>query len=732
MNTFFKYIVLSSVALVSGLIVTAQNLPAGTYEGQNGIAYRKSSTLKEGTTDTYVVNLETFVYGEVSIQQISVPADIVLVLDVSGSMDYAMNNGKYKALDSASYNYDDFTNDTYYYKLNGNYYPVSRGYYDETFLSFGRRHYYLTFTANGRQYYLYGSSHQTTRPSEPSGLTGVGLAAGGDETIWTGVLYVPESRLDALKTAVAAFIDEIHRNDIEDDEGNPRVDENNQPTTLGNQISIVKFASDSYYNSDAGYNSDSAPLTEGNHTYSSSYGPYNYTEVVKDFSPTATDANVTTLKNAVNSLNAGGATAGDYGMNLARLLLESIKNTRTESSKTVVFFTDGEPTYSNSFSSNVASNAIANSYSAKHTYDAKVFTVGVFTDLGSNANNVNNYMSYTSSNYPDARSMSDYGNPVPQAQRNYYQPVSGADLTAVFQSIAQASGGSGATQVTGSSSVTVDVVASSFSLPEGISESDITVTVAPCTGQTKAKETLSNGKERLYYTFGTEKVSTAYNLPEITTEVDLSENMVTTKGFDFSSNWCGYDATPGITAWRGYKQTISFEIKLKDGAVGGPNVVTNDKKSGIYVNGQPVAEFNRPTVKVPVSIWIKKVGLTGEDSAVFNIRYAAYDPEHPVDPSTLPKTAWKSFTKVIVNCNSPKDTDGYPIVKLVGLDPDFYYSIKEDAWAWSYTYWDGGLLFVYGEDQQNPFVFTNEPKIDTVKEAEATVQNVFNANTTTP
>ena len=65
------------------------------------------------------------------------------------------------------------------------------------------------------------------------------------------------------------------------------------------------------------------------------------------------------------------------------------------------------------------------------------------------------------------------------------------------------------------------------------------------------------------------------------------------------------------------------------------------------------------------------------------------------------------------------------MVKLVGLDPDYFYRIREDAWAWTYTYRDQGIQYIYGEDQQNPFVFTNEPK-PAVKEAEATVQNSFN------
>ena len=65
------------------------------------------------------------------------------------------------------------------------------------------------------------------------------------------------------------------------------------------------------------------------------------------------------------------------------------------------------------------------------------------------------------------------------------------------------------------------------------------------------------------------------------------------------------------------------------------------------------------------------------------------------------------------------------MVKLVGLDPDYFYRIKEDAWAWTYTYVADGVQYVFGENQHNPFVFTNIPQPN-IKSGEATVQNVFN------
>ena len=727
MNNMIKYKYLfAALVLAATAPVFAQNLPDGVYEEKNGIAYKKTATLKEGTTDTYTIDLEAFVTGEVTVKNISKPADIVLVLDVSGSMDENMYSYSYTARSSQGYSWNNFPyNTTLYYKhTDDNYYQVELDYW---YYQGNRWSNYLFFEVNGTEYYLSGTTVTTTRPTQYTN---------DNATIWTGVLYTRSqtpagTKMDNLKTAVKKFIQEIKTNDLyeKDDDGNlvRRKDKDGNETTLGNQIAIVKFARNRYYNSSASYNSDNAPITVGNHFDNNNY---NYTEVIADFTKTGIDQNITSLNNAVDGMRAGGATAADYGMNLARLLLKSLptsgENDRSESAKTVVFFTDGSPTYSNSFESNVASNAIGNAYTIKNTYDANVFSVGVFSSEDSN---IRTFMNRVSSNYLTAQTMTNSAN---QTDTKYYQNASSADLSEIFETIAQASGGSGAEDVTAESTVTVDVVASSFSLPKDVTADDITVTVAPCTGKKSITWTNEDGESitKEYLTFGEEKEATEYGLAAITPAVDKATNTVTTQGFNFSDNWCGYDQEHN--KYHGYKQIISFEIKVNPEAVGGPNVATNDSKSGIYVNGQQVAKFNRPTVKIPVSIWIKKQGLLGDDSAVFTIRYAPY--QKGVDPRNIPKDSWKSFTKVMISKDTPKDPiDNMPVVKLVGLDPDFVYKIDEDQWAWSYSYQDNGTQYTVGEDLQNPFLFVNEPK-ETVKESEATVRNVFDkkpAQTTT-
>lgn len=773
MNNTFKHIfatiAFSSAALVSGIGLDAQNLPEGVYlEAVNkdgkpaGIAYRKAAQLKPGSTDTYTVNLEAFVTGQVTMEQVSKPADIVLVLDVSGSMDEHMYSYIYNARKSDSYSYRGLRGKNYYYKhTDGNYYAVNRLYGYSGYNTF----YTLGYTiSDGTTYFLSGTGTTTT-------LTADDVVWRENDIIWTGVLYEREidedlgTKMENLQYAVCKFIDKIHENDLyeKDEEGNlvRRKGKSGADTTLGNQIAIVKFAMDDYVNSNASYNSDNAPITEGDHDMGG-YSRYNYTEVIKSFTKTGTDANVSSLKNAVNGLHAAGATAGDYGLNLARLLLKNLPASRqeggeNESGKTVVFFTDGSPTYGSDFSSTVANQAISNSFTIKNTYDAQVFSIGVFSDLGDDAQNVEKYMNRVSSNYKNSKNIDD-GDPItPPSARVYYQNASDADLTAVFETVAQASGGSGSS-IGESSVVTIDVVASSFNIPS--EAANLSVTVAPCEGKTQdpgEPETIGGQKVRkLYLKFGEAKKAEDYGLPTITIETGKNKDQqdtVATKNFNFSEHWCGYDEEH--TKWHGYKQIISFDVKVNDTAVGGPTVATNDGKSGLYVDGEPLIHFNRPNVELPISIWIVKKGLIGDDSAVFNIQYAEYKDD--VDPRDLPEfvqengtdkldengnkiPTWKSFTKVMVNANSPKYTIngvGYPIAKLVGLSPKFFYRIKEDAWAWTYKYvtggdaahQKGGRLYIFGEDQKNPFVFENKSDKDNkVKEHEATVKNVFGAD----
>ena len=98
-------------------LVPAKNVQAQketTYK--NGLGYSKNISTPDDK-GVYTITLEAFTTGNVSISKKSIPADIVLVLDVSGSMAYNMNsdsgnnNERLNALKTAVNSFIDIIND---------------------------------------------------------------------------------------------------------------------------------------------------------------------------------------------------------------------------------------------------------------------------------------------------------------------------------------------------------------------------------------------------------------------------------------------------------------------------------------------------------------------------------------------------------------------------------------------------------------------------------------------
>lgn len=182
-------------------------------------------------------------------------------------------------------------------------------------------------------------------------------------------------RIDALKSAANNFVNHIA-------EQNQGISDSSKQ----HQVSIVKFSGDK-----------SAAV--GNDTYYRGGYKYNYSQVMKAMSP-CTDA--AAFRNTIDSINPAGSTRADYGLQLA----DSQTSNREDAKKIVIFFTDGSPTSSSGFESEVASSAVS---AAKAMKDKKatVYTVGIFSGADpsadpSGASNENKFMHAVSSNYPEA------------------------------------------------------------------------------------------------------------------------------------------------------------------------------------------------------------------------------------------------------------------------------------------------------------------------------------------
>ena len=497
--------------------------------------------------------LETYVTGH-SVAQHK-PTDIVLVLDVSGSMDDEIAD--FTALESNSYSYNSYGNNQYYYlHTDGNYYLVSRdswGYdeYQYCWLS-----YRVGSGYNATTYYLSGTGVSTSNP----------YTQGANTTIWTGVLYTraTQTKMKALQNAVCTFVD-----NIAEDAENYNVD---------HRVSIVKFAMNRYYDD------NEASITEGDHDYrySNTVPDANYTEVVINRRAPRTQAQY--IKDAVNALHAAGATAADYGMTKAEYLLASIPapgEGEQERTKVVVMFTDGDPTYSSNFQNAVANATIESAYTQKHTYGAMVFTIGVFRNPSTNTLN---YMDYTSSNYPDAHSMTNPGEATPGV--NYaYTAESAEGLNDIFTAIA---GASGAMSLP-ASTIVQDAVSPNFTLPNGASDVtayapkyykdtdgtykfealndngtlEIGNTTDPETGETITGAVIGGGENKLPASF-----------------VRAENGIIQMDGFNFSHHWVGtvVDDDETETA-HGRKIVIKIHIELADAGAWGDGIATNDPEN---------------------------------------------------------------------------------------------------------------------------------------------------------
>ncbi len=143
------------------------------------------------------------------------------------------------------------------------------------------------------------------------------------------------------------------------------------------------------------------------------------------------------ITNAVKAIDAEGATRADLGLEMASNIFAQNPVT-DDRQRVVVFLTDGVPTSYSNFEYSVANVAIKNAYQLKNTYDATVYSVGVFDRTTSANRSVNNFMNYVSSNYISENQMSVISWETTENIGGYYLDVSDVDtLTEVFTSIVE-------------------------------------------------------------------------------------------------------------------------------------------------------------------------------------------------------------------------------------------------------------------------------------------------------
>ena len=226
-------------------------------------------------------------------------------------------------------------------------------------------------------------------------------------------------RIDALKAAANAFVDEI-----------AKANEGISDASQRHRVAVVKFAGDG---------------TEriGNDTYWSWSGgyryKYNYSQRMLGLTACTQDGKGT-ITSRINAIEPAGATRADEGMSQAKKALD--EDPRSGAKRVVVFFTDGTPTKSNEFSSSVANSAVRTAKALKDG-GTTIYTVGIQNGAnpsadpnGWGATNENKFLHAVSSNYPAATKYDELG--ARATDSDFYKTATNADdLKDVFSGISQ-------------------------------------------------------------------------------------------------------------------------------------------------------------------------------------------------------------------------------------------------------------------------------------------------------
>lgn len=588
-------------------------------------------------------------------------------------------------------------------------------------------------------------------------------------------------RISALKAAVQGFVQNLKDSPVNDEF---------KDAYGGHRVAIVWFAGEAVWGGSQWnpFQGTTNEVYEGITGLNQFINVENLTTTAASTGNNYQQAQITYNGNNLLGVTADGGTKADYGMRRAKTILsEQSYSDKPNRSRLVVFFTDGDPGLwaewtktNNNYQFQVDDTwdtadgciSAANDIKNSADYSATVYSVGLFSKAEGTTDRTTTYLSYTSSDYTDKTAMATSQNDwVPISKDKSIIVSSAGELNNIFSSISQ-----GAASAASGSSVLVDIVASNFNIPTNTDLGEVTVWEVPCTQQS-ASSVIS---------FSPRDATGDLAWKDITDDITLDDTKqaqgeISVTGFDYATNWCGWDASANNNqgAAHGSKLVLEIPITVKDDIVGGPSMDTNAPGSKLIVKntkGEIVEEleFISPIVKVPVTIWIKKEGLKSttadgiqghEDNAVFTIRKIKFVGRYETDANgnelldkhidyyfkkgewddktgpTLQingeetKVLWTTFTKVSVNM---KEGDQNGIVKISGLDPDYVYRIEEDAWAHlgydfdpddtaQYTLeWDETTKRY--KDLKNPFTFSNTPKTNAFY-AEDVVRNTFGQGT---
>lgn len=682
------------LSLFCALIVPGTRTYADN-EPDSGMKISKTATAN--ADGSYTITLEAFATGSkvITEQKTDIPTDIVLVIDQSGSMNDPIGGYTYTAYRTGGYNSRNYHNDEYYplrhnggsenlwHKLNNNEYIAvsveqkmvytaisgwsNRKYYDNQnslyclvsgeyksvavrreghvfsadeywYTMDGQQILYTTGDSSipnfGQYAPLYQSVKKYTYSYTLNGVTTVIEESLGDGSSPDTQFYRRDysssaggTRLNALKNAATTFANAVAAKAAGADG-----DISTPADNVNHRIAVVGFASGQYYNG-TNYNYGNTEVFVGSNQYK--YGSAAQGQYGNAFQDMNTSTGVGNVSASIGALSAEGGTLTNLGLEMgngifgANPIAEGEKRNRV-----VIVFSDGVPGWKG-YDSNTANSAITQAGTAKNTYGATVYSIGIFpgadaTSAGNQNGNetekANWFMQRVSSNTQ-----------YPQSPSYYLSAADAGTLNSIFQQISDQIETGGTTSTLTSDAVVKDIISPQFTLPAGTTAANITVETYACTGKNANDDyTWSNNNSTMGAT------------------ASISGDQVNVTGFNFSENYVGTVTEGDSVTYRGHKLVISFKVQPKAGFLGGNEVYTNTS-AGIYENGSaenPLLTFDRPTVNVP----IKDVTVTAKDKNVYL--------KGEVTADQLKDGSEISVGDVKLDLSKAADTD-----KPYGLDP---------------------------------------------------------------
>ncbi len=621
--------------------------PITNPESQTANGVTLSKTAAKNDDGTYTIRLEAYAPGSSTTTEevTEVPTDIILVLDRSGSMgENKMGKTEYNKYTKSNRRNENLygNKDNLFHKLtDGSYVKVEVKKVEQTVYSpYGERttngEYYDDSTGWGavtlyaqisgtdyqevtvsrklkgdglrlRNFYTYTLENGTKIAANIKGsdtvprFTGVASpvlytkstqnvytytytdAEGKEQTIGTSTgdrteftaedLYAQrvnsnggETRMAALKNAASNFVDSVAKKAVGTGGEN-----------VAHRIAVVSFASDAT----------------------------NDTSGFKDMTNTS---DVNSVKNTISNLTANGGTLVDKGIETANKIFEENPLSGTpKRNRVMIVFTDGAPGLSGNWKSasvETANSAIRAAKTTKNTYNATVFTIGIFAGaknelplpaytkytnglLGEESpsaadqiKNSNRFMHLVSTNYPEATNIT-----TPNTQNSktgYYLTASdSASLNNVFQQISNQIQDVKTTSLD-QNAVVKDVVGDSFTFTGTLNDVKV---------KTAAFDDIVDGQ----YKFETTENDFA------NAQINVDGKTITVTNFNFKEQWCGFDTNNGNQTKHGNKLIIEFKVEVGTTGSDSGQIPTNNGDASILdkagEGATSVVSVTSPTVK---------------------------------------------------------------------------------------------------------------------------------------